>query len=205
MEFSELEQKVLNRAERLIGDIQQGGVGGALRILEDHIEEDIMENNAYQVREQVYFGNTGDFLLDSAIKAIVNINAPADGIKLERFAALLSAVCQEYLFSGTNKVLFKGCILPGNIFKEHMTFDLDKLISHYVNEEESAGINSYMKDIDFLENLFQVLDYLERYFSNSVSGIVNSEIEPAWYFNIVFVPNKGFVGHYVFYNNLLVK
>ena len=42
MEFSELEQKVLNRADRLIGDIQQGGVGGALRILEDHIEEDIM-------------------------------------------------------------------------------------------------------------------------------------------------------------------
>lgn len=204
MEFSELEQKVLNRADRLIGDIQQGGVGGALRILEDHIEEDIMENNVYQVREQVYFGNTGDFLLDSAIKAIVNINAPEDGLKLERFVALLSAVCQEYLFSGTNKVLFKGCILPGNIFKEHMAFDLDKLIRHYVDREETTS-NHYMKDIDFLENLFQVLDYLERYFSNSISGSVNSEIEPAWYFNIVFVPNKGFVGHYVFYNNLLEK
>lgn len=204
MQFSELEQKVLNRADRLIGDIQQGGVGGALRILEDHIEEDIMENNAYQVREQVYFGNTGDFLLDSAIKAIANINVPEDGLKLERFAALLSAVCQEYLFSGMNKVLFKGCILPGNIFKEHMTFDLDKLISHYVDREETVS-NHYIKDIDFLENLFQVLDYLERYFSSSISGRVNSEIEPAWYFNIVFVPNKGFVGHYVFYNNLLEK
>lgn len=26
MQFSELEQKVLNRAEKLMGDIQQGGV-----------------------------------------------------------------------------------------------------------------------------------------------------------------------------------
>ena len=204
MEFSVLEQKVLDRADRLIGDIQQGSVGGAIRILEEHIEEDVIENNVYQIREQVYFGNTGDFLLDSAIKAIVSINTPDDESKLDRLSALLSAVCQEYLFSGINKVLFKGCILPGNIFKEHMTFDLDKLISHYVHKEETVR-DSYMKDIDFLENLFQVLDYLERYFSNSVSGSVNAEIEPAWYFNIVFVPNKGFACHYVFYNSLLKR
>lgn len=204
MQFSELEERVLIRADRLSGDIQQGGVGGALRILEDHIEEDIMDNNAYQVREQVYFGNTGDFLLDSAIRTIVDVNAPEDGNKLERLSALLSAVCQEYLFSGMNKVLFKGCILPGNIFNKHMAFDLDKLLNYYVDSEDKVG-NDYLKDMNFLENLFQVLDYLELHFSNSVSGRVNSEIEPAWYFNVVFVPNKGFVGHYVFYNRLLER
>lgn len=204
MQFSELEQKVLNRADRIIGDIQQGGVGGALRMLEDHIDEDIMENNAYQVREQVYFGNTGDFLLDSAIKAIVDVNAPDDSYKLERLSALLSALCQEYLFSGMNKVLFKGCVLPGKPFREHMTFDLDKLLNHYVDKEDKV-CNDYIKDAFFLENLFQVLDYLEMHFSNSVSGRVNREIEPAWYFNIVFVPHKGFVGHYVFYNSVLAK
>ena len=204
MQFSELEERVLIRADRLSGDIQQGGVGNALRILENHIEEDIMDNNAYQVREQVYFGNTGDFLLDSAIKAIVDVNVPEDGNKLERLSALLSAVCQEYLFSGMNKVLFKGCILPGKIFKEHMTFDLDKLLNYYVNNEDKVG-NDYIKDAFFLENLFQVLDYLEVHFSNHVSGRVNSEIEPAWYFNVVFVPHKGFVGHYVFYNSVLAK
>ena len=99
MQFSGLEERVLIRADRLSGDIQQGGVGSALRILENRIEEDIMENNAYQVREQVYFGNTGDFLLDSAIKAIVDVNVPEDGNKLERLSAVLSAVCQEYLLA----------------------------------------------------------------------------------------------------------
>ena len=204
MQFSELEERVLIRADRLSGDIQQGGVGGALRILEDHIEEDIMDNNAYQVREQVYFGNTGDFLLDSAIRAIVDVNVPDDGHKLERLSALLSAVCQEYLFSSMNKVLFKGCVLPGNIFNKHMTFDLDKLLNYYVDNEDKVG-NDYLKDMNFLENLFQVLDYLELHFSNSVSGRVNAEIEPAWYFNVVFVPSKGIVGHYVFYNKLLER
>ena len=195
---------MLNRADRIIADIQTGSVGNTLRILEEHVETDIMDNNAYQVREQVYFGNTGDFLLDSAIRAIVNVNVPDDGHKLERLQALLSALCQEYLFSGMNKVLFKGCILPGKIFKEHMTFDLDKLLNHYVDREDKVG-NDYLKDMDFLENLFQVLDYLEVHFSNHVSGRVNSEIEPAWYFNVVFVPHKGFVGHYVFYNSVLAK
>lgn len=204
MQFSELEQKVLNRADRIIADIQTGSVGNTLRILEEHVEADIMENNAYQVRQQVYFGNTGDFLLDSAVRAIVDINEPEDGHKLERLAALLSALCQEYLFSGINKVLFKGCILPGKIFKEHMTFDLDKLLNHYVDREEKVG-NDYLKDFNFLENLFQVLDYLELYFSNHVSGRVNTDIELAWYFNVTFVPHKGFVGHYVFYNSVLAK
>lgn len=204
MQLSELEQKVLNRADRIIADIQTGSVGNTLRILEEHVDADIMEDRAYQVRQQVYFGNTGDFLLDSAIKAIVDVNVPEDGNKLERLSAVLSAVCQEYLFSGINKVLFKGCILPGKIFKEHMTFDLDKLLNYYVDNEDKVG-NDYLKDMDFLENLFQVLDYLEVHFSNHVSGRVNSEIEPAWYFNVVFVPHKGFVGHYVFYNSILAK
>ena len=204
MQFSELEQKVLNRADRIIADIQSGSVGNTLRILEEHVDTDIMENNAYQVREQVYFGNTGDFLLDSAIRTIVDINEPEDGHKLERLAALLSALCQEYLFNSINKVLFKGCVLPGNSFKKYMEFDLDKLLNHYVDREEKIG-NDYIKDFNFLENLFQVLDYLELHFSNSVSGRVNAEIEPAWYFNVTFVPHKGFVGHYVFYNNLLER
>lgn len=204
MQFSELEQKVLNRAEKLMGDIQQGGVGNALRMLEDAVDTDIMDSPAYQVREQVYFGNTGNFLLDSAIKAIVNVKVPDDIHKEERLAALLSAVCQEYLFNSVNKVFFKGCILLSSKFDVHMTFSLDKLINHFVNKEEKKG-NEYITDMDFLENLFQVLDYLEPYLSNSVSEGANPEIAPSWYFNLVFVPNKGFVGHYAFYNSILEK
>lgn len=204
MQFSELEQKVLNRAEKLMGDIQQGGVGNALRMLEDAVDTDIMDNPVYQVREQVYFGNTGNFLLDSAIKAIVNVKVPDDIYKEERLTALLSAVCQEYLFNKINKVLFKGCALWPSRFDVHMTFSLDKLINHFVNKEEKKG-NEYITDMDFLENLFQVLDYLEPYLSNSVSEGANPEIAPSWYFNLVFVLNKGFVGHYAFYNSILEK
>ena len=70
MEFSVLEQEVLEKAERLLGDLQTGSVGNALSMLEEVM--DFKATNEYKVMEQVYFGNTNNYLLDSAVKNIAS-------------------------------------------------------------------------------------------------------------------------------------
>lgn len=206
MEFSTLEQDVLNRAKRLLGDTETGSIGNALAMLEKFTEMNLKNSPDYVVREQTYFGDTGNFALDSAIKSIVNLKDIMVGIeddKLFKLSALLSAVCHAYLFNSVNKVLFKGCALPGDIFREYMTFSLNKLIGYFVYDSEDYV--KYIKDGGYLENLFQVLDILRDYADNHVAAYVNEEITPSWCFNITFVPEKGFTLHYVINISNLAK
>lgn len=206
MEFSTLEQDVLNRAKRLLGDTETGSIGNALSMLEKFTEMNLKNSPDYVVREQTYFGETGNFALDSAIKSIVNIKDLTAGIsddKLFKLSTLLTAVCHAYLFNSVNKVLFKGCALPGDIFREYMSFSLNKLIGYFVYDSEDYV--KYIKDGGYLENLFQVLDILREYADNHVAAYVNEEITPSWCFNITFVPEKGFTLHYVINISNLAK
>lgn len=206
MEFSTLEQDVLNRAKRLLGDTETGSIGNALTMLEKFTEMNLKNSPDYVVREQTYFGDTGNFVLDSAIKSIVDLKNIMVGIKddkLFKLAALLTAVCHAYLFNSVNKVLFKGCALPGDIFREYMTFSLNKLIGYFVYDSEDYV--KYIKDGGYLENLFQVLDILRDYADNHVASYLNEEITPSWCFNITFVPEKGFTLHYVINISNLAK
>ena len=206
MQFSTLEQDVLNRAKKLLGDTATGSIGNALTMLEKFAEMNLRNSPDYVVREQTYFGETGNFALDSAIKSIVNIKDLTAGIsddKLFKLSTLLTAVCHAYLFNSVNRVLFKGCALPGDIFEEYMSFSLNKLIGYFVYDSEDYF--KYIKDGGYLENLFQVLDILREYADNHVAAYVNEEIVPSWCFNITFVPEKGFTLHYVINISNLAK
>ena len=206
MEFSTLEKDVLNRAKILLGDTETGSIGNALAMLEKFTEMNLKNSPDYVVREQTYFGETGNFALDSAIKSIVNLKdimVKVEDNKLFKLSALLTAVCHTYLFNSVNRVLFKGCALPGEIFREYMTFSLNKLIGYFVYGSEDYV--KYIKDGGYLENLFQVLDILREYADNHVASYVNEEITPSWCFNITFVPEKGFTLHYVINISNLAK
>ena len=207
MEFSTLEQDVLNRANALLEDIKTGSVNNALRMLEDFTEMSFTDSPEYVIKEQTYFGNSGDFTLDSAVKSIVNLKDNIDGIpddKLEKLTALLTAVCHAYLFNSVNKVLFRGCALPGGVFRKYMTFSLNKLIWYFIDSTREDDIK-YIKDPDFLNKIFDVLDILKKYADNHIEAWVNEDIEPSWYFNVTLVPQKGFTIHYVINVSGLVK
>ena len=207
MKFSTLEQDVLNRADALLEDIKTGSVNNALRMLEDFTKINFANSPEYKIREQVYFGNTGDFLLDSGVKAITNIKDNVNGIpddKLFRLSALLTAICHAYLFNSVNKVLFRGCALPGGVFREYMTFSLNKLIWYFIDSDREDDIK-YIKDPDFLNKLFDVLDILKKYADNHVEAWVNEDTTPSWYFNVTFVPQKGFIIHYAINVSGLIK
>ena len=200
--FSVLEKEVLEKAERLLGDLQTGSVGNALSMVEEAM--DFKATDEYKVMEQVYFGNTNNYLLDSAVKNIASHFSYTE-LKNEdeelRLQALISAVCHRYLFNSVNKVLFKGVILPGGVFDKYMEFDLNKLMAFFVYKQDSyTPVNSHWKT--FLENLFQVLDMLGSLADNKVTEAINPEIFPSWCFNITYVMNKGFTMHYLLYVNI---
>ena len=198
MEYSVLEQEVLEKAERLLGDLQTGSVGNALSMLEEVM--DFKATDEYKVMEQVYFGNTNNYLLDSAVKKIASdfsfIEFDSEEEEL-RMQALVSAICHRYLFNSVYKVLFKGVILPGGIFDKYMTFDFNKLAATFVYKRDSYGTNGYWKT--FLENLFEILDILGSLADNKVVESINPDITPSWYFNITYVMHKGFTMHYLLY------
>lgn len=198
MEFSVLEQEVLEKAERLLGDLQTGSVGNALSMLEEVM--DFKATDEYKVMEQVYFGNTNNFLLDSAVKKIASdfsfIEFDSEEEEL-RMQALVSAICHRYLFNSVYKVLFKGVILPGGIFDKYMEFDFNKLAATFVYKRDGYGTNGYWKT--FLENLFEILDILGSFADNKVVESINPDITPSWCFNITYVMNKGFTMHYLLY------
>lgn len=198
--FSVLEKEVLEKAERLLGDLQTGSVGNALSMLEEVM--DFKATDEYKVMEQVYFGNTNNFLLDSAVKKIASdfsfIEFDSEEEEL-RMQALVSAICHRYLFNSVYKVLFKGVILPGGIFDKYMEFDFNKLAATFVYKRDGYGTNGYWKI--FLENLFQVLDILGSFADNKVVESINPDITPSWCFNITYVMHKGFTMHYLLYVN----
>lgn len=197
MEYSVLEQEVLEKAERLLGDLQTGSVGNALSMLEEVM--DFKATDEYKVMEQVYFGNTNNYLLDSAVKNIASYFKTFSNRDEElRTQALISAICHRYLFNSVYKVLFKGVILPGGIFDNYMQFDFNKLVSTFVYKQVNyKKDNSYWKT--FLENLFQVLDILGSLSDNKVVESINPDIVPSWCFNITYVMHKGFTMHYLLY------
>jgi len=202
MEFSVLEQDVLKKAERLLGDLQTGSVGNALSMLVEKM--DFKVTDEYKVMEQVYFGNANNYFLDTAVTNITahfsdkEFNSKDEELRMQ---ALISAICHCYLFNKVNNVLFKGVILPGSVFETYMKFDFNKLAVIFVYTRDNHNqLNERWKY--FLKKLFEVLDALGSLADNKVDMAINPDVFPSWCFNITYVMYRGFTLHYlVFINN----
>lgn len=151
------------------------------------------------ILEQEYLKGSDNFILSSLMHNIstaftdyqkeINLN---EAVNLQ---ALISACCYLYLFSDNKPNLSTSMNSLTFIKREKEALDLDSLLHHFIGKGFVSSEQFRTAD-EFVNALWQTLDYLSKYLNNLCNRYVTPDLRPTVCFKIWYRPSEGFTVYY---------
>lgn len=177
MVYTVSEEKVFNRANKILGDLQTGSVGNSYTLLQQKLGESL-PNDKYSVVSQVY--GKGGLALDKKVKSLFPVT-------------LLIAKRLEHMMPGSYFRLLAFLSSFGYLFLDsketpnfHLDVDFTKILMEsmgYPNLSMEIATNEFTQYVQFLTELREIT----LLFTNPE---VNPDLSPAYLLNVRFNTNE---------------
>lgn len=177
MVYTVSEEKVFNRANKILGDLQTGSVGNSYTLLQQKLGESL-PNDKYSIVSQVY--GKGGLALDKKVKSLFPVT-------------LLIAKRLEHMMPGSYFRLLAFLSSFGYLFLDsketpvfHSDVDFTKILTGsmgYPNISLETAVNEFTQYVQFLTELREIISL----FTNSE---VNPDLSPAYLLNVRFNTNE---------------